>query len=179
VRRGDFRAPRALGGRWNVVGGVRALRATGSPKMARVAPCCQEATVARTSHTCSGPLGPIDCGPRGKPWEGGAASVVLAAPAGATEIIDHCKRLSRPLTRAETLTTTASPRLSFPRSLSAQAGEGPLMNWIPASAGMTRWGHALHMPQATFHLPPTARGDLKSPLRTFLPTGSLNRASGS
>ena len=55
----------------------------------------------------------------------------------------------------------------------------PQTNWIPASAGMTRWGHALHIPQTTFHLTPTARGDLKSPLRTFLPTGSLNRASGS
>jgi hypothetical protein len=31
------------------------------------------------------------------------------APAGATEIIDHCKRLCRPPTRAEALTTAASP----------------------------------------------------------------------
>ena len=34
------------------------------------------------------------------------------APAGATEMIDHCKRLCRPLTRAEVLTTAASPWLS-------------------------------------------------------------------
>ena len=34
------------------------------------------------------------------------------APAGATGINDHCKRVSRPLTRAGVLSTAASPRLS-------------------------------------------------------------------
>ena len=38
--------------------------------------------------------------------------MISEAPAGATEIIDHCERVCRPLTRAEVLTTAASPGLS-------------------------------------------------------------------
>jgi hypothetical protein len=58
------------------------------------------------------------------------------APAGAAEIIDHCKRLCRPLTRAEALTTTA------PHGCRPRAAEGPPILMADGSKETVSHNHA-------------------------------------
>jgi hypothetical protein len=98
---------KAVGGGWDVVCGVRVLRATGSPKMAPVVPCCQEGIVD-TSADLPGLLG------GGVIW-----SAVIPAKAGI-----HAPTMALPL-----WTSISAQKRSALMILAS--------HWIPAFAGMT------------------------------------------
>jgi hypothetical protein len=96
-------------------------------------------------------------------------------------MIDHCKRVCRPLTRAEALTTAASPRLSPAhgrRSADLNGGrvKGDRGHNLPALTGLS-WATIMHVFVGAVREPPLQPlaggaqfGRLDTPpLRFFLP----------